>query len=217
MSFIPPVISLQSFEAVARRRSFALAAAELHVTVSAVSHQVAKLESNLGVRLFERSAHGVRISIAGLWLMSRLHAFAQAYPDIDLRYGVPNWPDLVVEPLFVESIVPLASPAFIRKHRLKSLRICCVSKPSARLSLAGHRCGLQPANGHLQSRPSRAGRSMEPARAAHQPGLPTRRCRFPRRNQPDVAHARSSRPLSRHRWPKGRRSPSASRSCARCR
>ena len=178
MAFLPPVISLQSFEAVARRRSFSLAASELHVTASAVSHQVAKLEAHLGVRLFERSAHGVRISpagqsyllrvggalsaiaaatedlrqgvsnslyvhsapsIASLWLMSRLHAFADAYPDIslnlsaahtpsdfelgqadiDLRYGVPNWPGLVVEPLFVERIVPLASPAFIQKHRLK--------------------------------------------------------------------------------------------------
>ena len=162
----------------ARRRSFALAAAELHLTASAVSHQVARLESHLGVRLFERSAHVVRISAAGelylsrvggalsaiaaatedmrqgvsnslyvhsapsiasLWLMSRLHAFAQAYPDIslnlsaahtpsdfergqadiDLRYGVPNWPGLVVEPLFEERVVPLASPAFIRENRLK--------------------------------------------------------------------------------------------------
>jgi DNA-binding transcriptional LysR family regulator len=32
---------------------------------------------------------------------------------------VPNWPDLVVEPLFEERIVPLASPAFIQEHRLK--------------------------------------------------------------------------------------------------
>ena len=178
MASLPPVINLQAFEAVARRRSFALAAAELHLTASAISHQVSRLESHLGVRLFERSAHGVRISAAGelylsrvggalsaiaaatedlrqgvsnslyvhsapsiasLWLMSRLHAFAQAYPDIslnlsaahtpsdfelgqadiDLRYGVPNWPDLVVEPLFEERIVPLASPAFIQEHRLK--------------------------------------------------------------------------------------------------
>ena len=178
MASLPPVTNLQAFEAVARRRSFALAAAELHLTASAVSHQVARLESHLGVRLFERSAHGVRISAAGelylsrvggalsaiaaatedlrqgvsnslyvhsapsiasLWLMSRLHAFALAYPDIslnlsaahtpsdfelgqadiDLRYGVPNWPDLVVEPLFEERIVPLASPAFIQEHRLK--------------------------------------------------------------------------------------------------
>jgi len=178
MSSLPPVTNLQAFEAVARRRSFALAASELHLTASAVSHQVARLESHLGVRLFERSAHGVRISAAGelylsriggalsaiaaatedlrqgvsnslyvhsapsiasLWLMSRLHGFAQAYPDIslnlsaahtpsdfelgqadiDIRYGVPNWPDLVVEPLFEERIVPLASPAFIQEHRLK--------------------------------------------------------------------------------------------------
>ena len=178
MSALPAVTNLQAFEAVARRRSFALAAAELHLTASAISHQVSRLESHLGVRLFERSAHGVRLSAAGelylskvggalsaiasatddlrqgvsnslyvhsapsiasLWLMSRLHAFAEAYPDIslnlsaahtlsdfelgqsdiDLRYGVPNWPGLVVEPLFEERIVPLASPAFIQAHRLK--------------------------------------------------------------------------------------------------
>jgi DNA-binding transcriptional LysR family regulator len=178
MAAIPAVANLLAFEAVARRRSFALAAAELHLTASAISHQVARLESELGVRLFERSAHGVRLSAAGeqylvrvggallaitsatedlrhgvsnslyvhcapslasLWLMPRLRAFAQAYPeialnlsaahthsdfalgqaDIDIRYGVPQWPDLVVEPLFEERIVPLASPAFIREHRLK--------------------------------------------------------------------------------------------------
>lgn len=78
-------------------------------------------------------------SFASLWLMSRLQGFAQAYPDIalnlsaahthsdfelgqadiDIRYGVPNWPNLVVEPLFEESVVPLASPEYIRAHRLK--------------------------------------------------------------------------------------------------
>ena len=178
MPALPAVTNLQAFEAVARRRSFALAAAELHLTASAISHQISRLESHLGVRLFERSAHGVRISPAGqlylsriggalsaiatatddlmqgvntslyvhsapsfatLWLMSRLHGFAQAYPDIalnlsaahthsdfelgqadiDIRYGLPNWPDLVVEPLFEERILPLASPAFIQEHRLR--------------------------------------------------------------------------------------------------
>lgn len=178
MPSLPPVPNLLAFEAVARRRSFGLAAAELHLTASAVSHQVARLEGLLGVRLFERNAHGVRLSAAGeqylmrvggalsaiaaatddlrqgvgtslyvhsapsiasLWLMPRLHGFAQAYPDIalnlsaahthsdfglgqadvDIRYGVPNWGDLIVEPLFVERIVPLASPAFIKEHRLR--------------------------------------------------------------------------------------------------
>lgn len=178
MAAIPPVSNLLAFEAVARRRSFALAAAELHLTASAISHQVARLESQLDVRLFERSAHGVRLSAAGerylarvggalsaltaasddlrhgvgnslyvhsapsiasLWLMPRLRGFAEAHPeialnlsaahthsdfalgqvDIDIRYGVPQWPQLEVEPLFEEKIVPLASPAFIQEHRLK--------------------------------------------------------------------------------------------------
>jgi DNA-binding transcriptional LysR family regulator len=178
MATLPPIANLQAFEAVARRRSFALAAAELHLTASAISHQVARLEALLNIRLFERSAHGVRLSPAGehyllhvgsalsaiasatddlrqgirnslyvhsapslasLWLMPRLHRFAQAYPDIslnlsaahtpsdfalgqsdiDIRYGVPQWGDLVVEPLFEESILPLASPAFIKQHQLK--------------------------------------------------------------------------------------------------
>jgi len=178
MASLPPLPNLLAFEAVARRRSFAHAAAELHLTASAISHQVARLESQLGVRLFERSAHGVRLSAAGerylsrvggalaalvaasddlqqgvdnslyvhsapslasLWLVPRLRAFAQACPeitlnlsaapthsdfalgqaDLDIRYGVPRWPDLVVEPLFEERIVPLASPGFIREHRLK--------------------------------------------------------------------------------------------------
>ena len=180
MPAAPPLPNLLAFEAVARRRSFALAATELHLTASAVSHQIARLEAQLGVRLFERSAHGVRLSAAGeqylariggalaaiasasedmrqgvsnslyvhcapslasLWLMPRLRAFALACPDIalnlsaahthsdfalgqadiDIRYGVPNWPDLVIEPLFEERIVPLASPAFIRTHRLQRI------------------------------------------------------------------------------------------------
>jgi DNA-binding transcriptional LysR family regulator len=178
MAALPPMPNLLAFEAVARRRSFALAAAELHVTASAISHQIARLEAHLAIKLFERSAHGVRLSPAGeqyllriggalaaiaaasedlrqgvsnslhvhcspslasLWLMPRLHLFAQAHPDIsltlsaahthsdfalgqvdlDIRYGVPQWPNLVVEPLFEERVVPLANAGFIRKHRLK--------------------------------------------------------------------------------------------------
>ena len=56
---IPPLASLVAFEAIARRQSFQLAASELHLTPSAVSHQMAKLEGLLGTKLLERSAKGV--------------------------------------------------------------------------------------------------------------------------------------------------------------
>ena len=45
--------------------------------------------------------------------------FELGQADVDIRYGVPDWPNLVVEPLFEEHLVPLASPAFIQEHRLK--------------------------------------------------------------------------------------------------
>jgi LysR family glycine cleavage system transcriptional activator len=174
---IPPLAALQAFETIARRKSFSLAAEELHLTPSAVSHQVAKLEGLLNVRLFERSARGVELtpagqqylqrvgsalgaihtatedlrhgvqdtlyvhsspSIASLWLMPRISRFTEQHPnislvlsashvhsdfqlgqmDIDIRYGLPNWPHLEVEPIFTEKIMPLASPEFIRQHAL---------------------------------------------------------------------------------------------------
>jgi DNA-binding transcriptional LysR family regulator len=51
---IPSLTALVEFEAVARLRSFTLAAAELGVTQAAVSRQVRLLEELLGVRLLER-------------------------------------------------------------------------------------------------------------------------------------------------------------------
>ena len=74
-------------------------------------------------------------SLASLWLMPRLGQFVQAFPDIslslsaspahsdfalgqvdvDIRYGVPEWPNLVVEPIAEERILPLASPDLLAR------------------------------------------------------------------------------------------------------
>lgn len=51
---LPSLTSLRAFEAAARHLSFTKAAAELHVTQAAISHQVKGLEQHLGVRLFRR-------------------------------------------------------------------------------------------------------------------------------------------------------------------
>ena len=88
MASIPPLVNLQAFEAVARRRSFALAATELHLTASAISHQVARLESHLGVRLFERSAHGVRLSAAGEQYLGRVGGALSALGVLTLATAV---------------------------------------------------------------------------------------------------------------------------------
>lgn len=56
---------LRYVEAVARHRHFTRAAEELHVAQSALSHQVRKLEAELGVELFERTSRTVAPTEAG--------------------------------------------------------------------------------------------------------------------------------------------------------
>ena len=57
--------AVQAFEAAARLGSFALAAEDLAVTPSAVSHQVKLLEDQLGIRLFHRVHRSVLLTDAG--------------------------------------------------------------------------------------------------------------------------------------------------------
>ena len=52
---IPPIQCLLTFEALARLRSVTLAADELCVTPSAVSHRIKQLEQTIGTRLFGRA------------------------------------------------------------------------------------------------------------------------------------------------------------------
>jgi LysR family glycine cleavage system transcriptional activator len=51
---LPSLNGLRAFEAAARHLSFTRAAAELHVTQTAISHQIRRLETQLGLRLFQR-------------------------------------------------------------------------------------------------------------------------------------------------------------------
>lgn len=62
---MPPLNALKSFEAAARHESFTRAAAELHVTQGAVSHQVKALEAELGIKLFHRERQRLMITEAG--------------------------------------------------------------------------------------------------------------------------------------------------------
>jgi LysR family glycine cleavage system transcriptional activator len=62
---LPQLNALKSFEAAARHESFTRAAEELCVTQSAVSHQVKALETELGVKLFNRGYQRLVITEAG--------------------------------------------------------------------------------------------------------------------------------------------------------
>ena len=72
--------AVQAFEAAARRSSFALAAEELFVTPSAISHQIKLLEEQFGVRLFHRVHRSVVLTDSGRRFAE---AVASAFAQID--------------------------------------------------------------------------------------------------------------------------------------
>jgi len=76
----PPLRTLSFFEAAARCGSFRIAAQELHITTSAVSHQIRKLETFVGKPLFVRHSRGVKLTIEGTAYFEAIRA---AYERID--------------------------------------------------------------------------------------------------------------------------------------
>jgi DNA-binding transcriptional LysR family regulator len=69
------------FATVARSLSFSQAARALHLTQPAVSQQVAALERDLGVRLFDRSSRRVALTRAGAALLDRSNDLLRALAD----------------------------------------------------------------------------------------------------------------------------------------
>ena len=172
---LPSLNGLRAFDAAARSLSFTLAAAELNVTQTAISHQIRRLEDQLGVKLvirqnrtlaltreaqdylpsiraaFEdlrrateklrRGGHEGRLtvsttaSLATKWLVSRVAAFQDAHPglevrittgnklvdfrrdevDMAVRYGRGHWPGLKAHWLMAERVFPVCAPSLLNK------------------------------------------------------------------------------------------------------
>ena len=62
---LPPFTAIRAFEAAARHLSFKEAATEIHVTPSAISHQVKTLEEFLGTVLFLREGNHIGLTREG--------------------------------------------------------------------------------------------------------------------------------------------------------
>ena len=83
-----PLNALRAFEAAARHQSVKLAALELNVSASAVSHQVRQLEELLGVALFTRDGRGVRLTEDGTALLPKLAGgFSLIEAALDEHHG----------------------------------------------------------------------------------------------------------------------------------
>lgn len=71
---LPPLHTMRLFEAAGRLLSFKLAAAELHVTPSALSHGIQALEDWLGLALFARGNRSLSLTEAGAAYLPQVRA-----------------------------------------------------------------------------------------------------------------------------------------------
>lgn len=117
---IPSSTALTAFEAAARHGSFARAAEELSLTEGAISRQIGRLESFLGVPLFERVGNRVRLLPNGERYAAQVRESLDRL-DRDSQYlmGQPKNAaslDIAVTPTFALRWLIPRLPAFSRAH-----------------------------------------------------------------------------------------------------
>jgi LysR family cyn operon transcriptional activator len=112
---------LRYFLALSERLNFTQAAERVHVTQSTLSHQIGQLETELGLKLFDRSDRRVTLTAAGeLFLPKAIKALA----EIDSGIALMNTPRKTLEgqlrvgttPTLNMEVVPQCLAGFSRDH-----------------------------------------------------------------------------------------------------
>ena len=110
--------ALQGFVAAARRGNLSRAAESMHLTVSALSHQIRGLEEQLGQRLFVRNARGVELTADGRRLFERVAEHLDAIEQALCPYGSRREDvlTLTLMPSFATSWLVPRLPRFLAAH-----------------------------------------------------------------------------------------------------
>ena len=138
MRQIPSFLALRAFEAAARLGSFVLASEELHLTPSAISHQVRALEAHLGRRLFVRRNRSVEPTQEGRGLLGRLTPALDALEAACLEAGraeVAQTLRVHCAPSFASKWLGPRLPLFMRRHPGIGIRLSASAEP---IDLARH-------------------------------------------------------------------------------
>ncbi|MFP2907617.1 LysR substrate-binding domain-containing protein [Pyxidicoccus sp. 3LFB2] len=114
----PSLYALQGFVAAARQGNLSRAARSLHLTVSALSHQIRGLEEQLGQRLFVRNARGVEHTADGRRLFERVAEHLDAIEHAMRPYGArrDDVLTLTLMPSFATSWLLPRLPRFVALH-----------------------------------------------------------------------------------------------------
>ena len=123
---LPPLRSFRVLEAAARHQNYTRAADELHLTHSAVSHQIHALEETLGVRLFERSGRQMRATETGRQLAHDVRATLDALAAaVDRVRGGDGGNSITVSvlPSFAAAWLVTRLGGFLERHPQVELRL----------------------------------------------------------------------------------------------
>lgn len=116
---LPPVHALSAFEAAARLGSFAIAAEELCITPSALSHRIRLLEDFVGERLFLRDGRTVTLSEFGRRYLDVVRAALRTLTDFPLPHrSAPAQPrvKVTVPPTFARCLLVPRLADFTNAH-----------------------------------------------------------------------------------------------------
>lgn len=122
----PPIRNLRVFCVAARHRSFKLAADELYLTPSAVSHQMKELEETLGVPLFVRKSRALELTTAGGALLEEIEPLLAAL-DRSLaqiaRRSSRRTLRILLPPFFASELFIPRLTGFCAEHRKIDIQI----------------------------------------------------------------------------------------------
>lgn len=129
---LPSLHALRVFEVAARRMSFTEASRELHVTQTAVSHQIKVLEDELGQALFRRGTRQVTLTPEGrAWAAELAPVFARLHAANRKLRAVARPRDevaLSIVPSFASRWLVPRLGRFLEAHPQIDLRISAVGR-----------------------------------------------------------------------------------------
>ncbi|QEI08017.1 LysR family transcriptional regulator [Pigmentiphaga aceris] len=113
--------ALRYFMEVARSGSLSAASATLHVAISAISRQIAKLEEQVGTPLFERAPRGMVLTDAGRLLLAHARRMALESDAVlnsiaSLHSSLGNEIRIACSQGLAEDVLPSAIAAFRKRH-----------------------------------------------------------------------------------------------------
>ncbi|MFC4525636.1 LysR family transcriptional regulator [Dyella halodurans] len=114
----PPLIALQGFVIAARTGNVTLAAQQLHLTASALSHQIRGLEERLGRRVFIRGPRGVELTPEGARLLESVGPSFESIERAMRQFSAPHADVLTLSlmPSMASSWLLPRLPKFVAQH-----------------------------------------------------------------------------------------------------